>query len=71
MPSRRTFLQLSLAAGLGTGLGLPLGLTRADEPGRWLMPDEGEPQQRAFIAFGARMSSGKTSPPMCKLPWAA
>ncbi|WP_043197848.1 agmatine deiminase family protein [Pseudomonas putida] len=54
MPSRRTFLQLSLAAGLGAGLGLPLGLARAEEPGRWFMPDEGEPQQRAFIAFGAQ-----------------
>jgi len=54
MPSRRTFLQLSLAAGLGAGLGLPLSLARADEPGRWFMPDEGEPQQRAFIAFGAQ-----------------
>ncbi|MNG83772.1 Agmatine deiminase [compost metagenome] len=54
MPSRRTFLQLSLAAGLGAGLGLPLGLARADQPDRWFMPDEGEPQQRAFIAFGAQ-----------------
>ncbi|MFJ4348813.1 agmatine/peptidylarginine deiminase [Pseudomonas sp. NPDC089401] len=54
MPSRRTFLQLSLAAGLGAGLGLPLGLARAAEPGRWFMPDEGEEQQRAFIAFGAQ-----------------
>ncbi|WP_449431202.1 agmatine deiminase family protein [Pseudomonas putida] len=54
MPSRRTFLQLSLAAGLGASLGLPLGLARAEQPGRWFMPDEGEPQQRAFIAFGAQ-----------------
>jgi len=54
MPSRRTFLQLSLVTGLGAGLGLPLGLARAEEPGRWFMPDEGEPQQRAFIAFGAQ-----------------
>lgn len=54
MPSRRIFLQLSLAAGLGASLGLPLGLARAEEPGRWFMPDEGEPQQRAFIAFGAQ-----------------
>ncbi|MFJ4431838.1 agmatine/peptidylarginine deiminase [Pseudomonas sp. NPDC089395] len=54
MPSRRTFLQLSLAAGLGASLGLPLGLARAEQPDRWFMPDEGEPQQRAFIAFGAQ-----------------
>ncbi|WP_286914130.1 MULTISPECIES: agmatine deiminase family protein [unclassified Pseudomonas] len=54
MPSRRTFLQLSLAAGLGASLGLPLGLARADQAGRWFMPDEGEPQQRAFIAFAAQ-----------------
>lgn len=54
MPNRRTFLQLSLAAGLGASLGLPLGLARAEAPERWFMPDEGEPQQRAFIAFGAQ-----------------
>ncbi|WP_454242942.1 agmatine deiminase family protein [Pseudomonas sp. Y3 TE3536] len=54
MPNRRTFLQLSLAAGLGASLGLPLGLARGEAPERWFMPDEGEPQQRAFIAFGAQ-----------------
>lgn len=54
MPTRRTFLQLSLAAGLGAGLGLPLGSARAAELGRWFMPDEGEAQQRAYLAFGAQ-----------------
>lgn len=54
MPTRRTFLQLSLAAGLGAGLGLPLGQARAADDGRWFMPDEGEPQQRAYLAFGAQ-----------------
>lgn len=54
MPTRRTFLQLSLAAGLGAGLGLPQGAVRAAEAGRWFMPDEGEAQQRAYLAFGAQ-----------------
>ncbi|MDH0646589.1 agmatine deiminase family protein [Pseudomonas sp. GD03858] len=54
MPTRRTFLQLSLAAGIGAGLGLPMGVARAADPERWFMPDEGEKQQRAYIAFGAQ-----------------
>lgn len=57
MPTRRTFLQqLSIAAGIGAAasLGLPLGSARASEVDRWFMPDEGEPQQRTYLAFGAQ-----------------
>lgn len=57
MSTRRTFLQhLSIAAGLGAAasIGLPLSRARASEAGRWFMPDEGEPQQRAYLAFGAQ-----------------
>ena len=61
MPTRRTFLQhMSVVAGLGAaaGFGLPFasgsGSARASEAGRWFMPDEGEQQQRAYIAFGAQ-----------------
>ncbi|MCF1490596.1 agmatine deiminase family protein [Pseudomonas sp. AA27] len=59
MPTRRTFLQqMSVVAGLGAAasFGLPFGSNsaRASEAGRWFMPDEGEPHQRAYIAFGAQ-----------------
>ncbi len=59
MPTRRTFLQhMSVVAGLGAaaGFGLPFasGSARTSEAGRWFMPDEGEPHQRAYIAFGAQ-----------------
>lgn len=57
MPTRRTVLQhLSIAAGLGAAasIGLPLSRARASEAGRWSMPDEGEPQQRAYLAFGTQ-----------------
>ncbi|MFK3774764.1 agmatine/peptidylarginine deiminase [Pseudomonas sp. NPDC089406] len=54
MPTRRTFLQLSMAAGVGAGLGLPLGMARAGAGERWFMPDEGEPQHCAYLAFGAQ-----------------
>lgn len=59
MPTRRTFLQqLTVVAGLGAvaSVGLPLGHAHASARAaeRWFMPDEGEAQQRAFIAFGAQ-----------------
>ncbi|MDR2305929.1 MAG: agmatine deiminase family protein [Paucimonas sp.] len=59
MPTRRTFLQqLTVVAGLGAvaSVGLPLGRAHASARAaeRWFMPDEGEAQQRAFIAFGAQ-----------------
>ncbi|UVL90141.1 agmatine deiminase family protein [Pseudomonas sichuanensis] len=57
MPTRRTFLQqLSVVAGVSAAasFGLPLGSARAAEAGRWFMPDEGEKQQCAYIAFGAQ-----------------
>lgn len=58
MSSRRTFIkQLSAVAGVGltASLGFPLrGHAEAALNPAWRMPDEGEPQLRAFLAFGAQ-----------------
>ncbi len=58
MSTRRTFIkQLSAVAGvsLTASLGIPLrGHAKAALNPAWRMPDEGEPQQRAFLAFGAQ-----------------
>ncbi|HCR2980689.1 TPA: agmatine deiminase family protein [Serratia marcescens] len=58
MSSRRTFIkQLSAVAGVGltASLGISLrGHAKAALNPAWRLPDEGEPQQRAFIAFGAQ-----------------
>lgn len=59
MPTRRKFIrQVSLVAGAGLAASLGMTLsahTAQTTVGRsWRMPDEGEPQQRAFIAFGAQ-----------------
>lgn len=55
MPTRRTFLQhMSVVAGLGAAASFGLPFASASEAGRWFMPDEGEQQQRAYIAFGAQ-----------------
>lgn len=58
MPTRRQFIrQISVAASLGaivgTGL-LPTRLLAASEDEEWFMPDEGERQRHAFVAFGAQ-----------------
>ena len=57
MPTRRQFIrQVSVASSLGliasTGL-LPLRAFAARDAD-WFMPDEGEPQRHAFVAFGAQ-----------------
>lgn len=58
MSTRRTFIkQLSAVAGVGltASLGFPLrGHAKAELNPTWRLPDEGEPQLRAFIAFGAQ-----------------
>ncbi|AUO04305.1 agmatine deiminase family protein [Serratia marcescens] len=58
MSTRRTFIkQLSAVAGVGltASLGISLrGHAKAVLNPAWRLPDEGEPQQRAFIAFGAQ-----------------
>lgn len=58
MATRRTFIkQLSAVAGVGlaASLGIPLhGHAKAALNPVWRLPDEGEPQQRAFLAFGAQ-----------------
>lgn len=57
MPTRRQFIrQLSIASSLGliASAGLnPLRVFAADEDD-WFMPDEGERQRHAWIAFGAQ-----------------
>ncbi|WP_454673212.1 agmatine deiminase family protein [Achromobacter pestifer] len=60
MPSRRRLIQQAslligarAAAALGLGLLAPSAARAAQKPG-WHMPDEGAPQARAFIAFGAQ-----------------
>lgn len=57
MPTRRQFIrQVSVASSLGliasAGL-LPLRAFAARDAD-WFMPDEGEPQRHAFVAFGAQ-----------------
>jgi agmatine deiminase len=55
MPTRRTFLQqLTWSPARPPASACPWASARAAEAGRWFMPDEGEKQQRAFIAFGAQ-----------------
>ena len=63
MSSRRDFIkQASLVAGLGVIASAGFSLTPGDAQaadsingaGKWRMPDEGDQQQRAFIAFGAQ-----------------
>lgn len=59
MPTRREFIkQTSLIACMGltatAGLSLPAQAQQSRRSGEWYMPDEGEKQQRAFIAFGAQ-----------------
>ena len=63
MSSRRDFIkQASLVAGLGVIASAGFSLTPGDAQaadavkgaGNWHMPDEGDQQQRAFIAFGAQ-----------------
>ncbi|HGM6837048.1 TPA: agmatine/peptidylarginine deiminase [Serratia marcescens] len=58
MSTRRVFIkQLSAVAGVGltASLGVSLhGHAEAALNPAWRMPDEGEPQQRAFLAFGAQ-----------------
>ncbi|MGC5700816.1 agmatine deiminase family protein [Pseudomonas sp. NFXW11] len=59
MPTRRQFIkQTSLLAGVtaisSLGLGFNSRSALANEQEGWFMPDEGERQQRAFIAFGAQ-----------------
>lgn len=59
MPTRRRFIQqLSVTAGLGAvacmGVSLNARRALANPEGDGVMPDEGERQQRAFVAFGAQ-----------------
>lgn len=57
MPTRRKFIiQTSLIAGIGimTSMALPLPAYAVSNTIKWRMPDEGERQQYAFIAFGAQ-----------------
>ena len=59
MPTRRRFIQqLSVTAGLGAvacmGVSLNARRALANTEGDGVMPDEGERQQRAFVAFGAQ-----------------
>ncbi|KAF0864461.1 agmatine/peptidylarginine deiminase [Pseudomonas sp. LD120] len=57
MPTRRELIkQASLLAGIATmtNLGLGSGPARAQEQDDWYLPDEGDRQQRAFMAFGAQ-----------------
>lgn len=59
MPTRRRFIQqLSLTAGLGAvacmGLSLDAPRALADAAFDGVMPDEGDRQRRAFVAFGAQ-----------------
>jgi agmatine deiminase len=59
MSSRRDFIkQVSMVAGLGVvaslGLGLNPARVQAALEGSWHMPDEGDPQACAFVAFGAQ-----------------
>ncbi|CAI0904213.1 agmatine deiminase family protein [Serratia entomophila] len=65
MSTRREFIkQVSLITGMGLasslGLALP-GHAASAAGGNWRMPDEGEPQQRAFIAFGAQRAIWRDS----------
>lgn len=58
MSTRREFIkQVSVAAGVSAaciGLGLSPGKVLAASAKDWFMPDEGDPHERAFIAFGAQ-----------------
>ena len=64
MSTRREFIkQVSVAAGVSAavmGLGLAPGKLLAASAGDWFMPDEGDPHERAFIAFGAQRHAGLT-----------
>ncbi|MBK5411621.1 agmatine deiminase family protein [Pseudomonas sp. TH34] len=57
MATRREFIkQVSVVATLGaaSSFGLGPGWVQAAKKGSWIMPDEGEKHQQAFIAFGAQ-----------------
>ncbi|MGH8435513.1 MAG: agmatine deiminase family protein, partial [Pseudomonas sp.] len=59
MSTRRDFIkQVSMVAGLGVAASLGLGFNparaQAATDGSWHMPDEGDPQARAFVAFAAQ-----------------
>lgn len=59
MPTRRQLIQhtatlMGVQAAASLGLGLLAPGARAAPAPRWHMPDEGTPQARAFIAFGAQ-----------------
>ena len=57
MPTRRQLIkQASLLAAVAAmpALGLGSRSARAGEQGHWYLPDEGDHQQRAFMAFGAQ-----------------
>ncbi|MBD9471410.1 agmatine deiminase family protein [Achromobacter sp. ACM01] len=59
MPTRRQLIQhtatlMGVQAAASLGLGLLAPGARAAPAPRWHMPDEGAPQARAFIAFGAQ-----------------
>lgn len=59
MSTRRTFIkQASLLAGFAAvttlGLGARRVLAQEQEQEDWVMPDEGDRHQRAFMAFGAQ-----------------
>ncbi|WP_213713593.1 agmatine deiminase family protein [Cedecea lapagei] len=65
MSTRREFIKCaSVLAGMGMAgsFGLPVSAFAAASPD-WRMPDEGEPQQRAFIAFGAQRAIWKDFTP--------
>lgn len=65
MSTRRQFIKCaSVLAGVGLAgsLGLPFRALAAANGG-WRMPDEGEEQQRAFIAFGAQKAIWKDFTP--------
>ena len=54
MITRRASIQSLAALGGGALLGSTHGaLAMTDEPGGWYMPDESEPHQRTWMAFGA------------------
>jgi len=59
VPTRRQLIQhtatlMGVHAAASLGLGLLASGARAAQAPRWHMPDEGAPQARAFIAFGAQ-----------------